>query len=92
MRKTIYFPLFIFVLFSFSSISAQEAVDFARLRDKMVERQIISRGIRDAGVIKAMQDVPRHLFVPLTHRNSSHNDCPVPIGEGQTISQPFWET
>jgi protein-L-isoaspartate(D-aspartate) O-methyltransferase len=64
-------------------------MDFDRFREQMVDRQIISRGIKDPGVIRAMKKVPRHLFVPEEHRKLSYGDHPLPIGEGQTISQPY---
>jgi protein-L-isoaspartate(D-aspartate) O-methyltransferase len=55
----------------------------------MVEYQIASRGIRDQRVISAMKEVPRHLFVPPPYDKSAYEDCPLPIGNGQTISQPY---
>jgi protein-L-isoaspartate(D-aspartate) O-methyltransferase len=64
-------------------------VDFQSLRNKMVEEQIVNRGIRDLRVIEAMRTIPRHLFIPEEYRQSAYLDCPVPIGQGQTISQPY---
>ena len=58
-------------------------------KDNMVNLQIKARGISDKRVLKAMLKVERHLFVPLKHRELSYEDEPLPIGEGQTISQPF---
>lgn len=55
----------------------------------MVERQIAARGVRDSGVLEAMRAVPRHEFVPPEHRDMAYADRPLPIGHGQTISQPF---
>lgn len=55
----------------------------------MVERQIVSRGIRDERVICALREVPRHKFVPEDLQNDSYEDCPLSIGNGQTISQPY---
>ena len=55
----------------------------------MVEDQIAARGIRDPEVLKAMETVPRHLFVPEDLRYQAYQDHPVRIGEGQTISQPY---
>ncbi len=55
----------------------------------MVARQIRDRGIRSARIIEAMEAVPRHLFVPLEHAATAYADSPLPIGGGQTISQPF---
>jgi protein-L-isoaspartate(D-aspartate) O-methyltransferase len=62
---------------------------FMDLRKRMVEQQIRARGITDQRVLDAMRKVPRHLFVPETMRQSAYNDEPLPIGEGQTISQPY---
>ncbi|NYT07679.1 MAG: protein-L-isoaspartate(D-aspartate) O-methyltransferase [Methanomicrobiales archaeon] len=58
-------------------------------RRRMVEMQIAARGVKDERVLAAMRSVPRHLFVPLTFREGAYNDCPLPIGRGQTISQPY---
>jgi protein-L-isoaspartate(D-aspartate) O-methyltransferase len=55
----------------------------------MVADQILSRGVRDEKVLDAMRRVPRHLFVPEKLRSLAHGDEPLPIGEGQTISQPY---
>lgn len=55
----------------------------------MVETQIAARGVRDARVLDAMREVPRHLFVPEPLRHDAYADRPLAIGEGQTISQPF---
>ena len=63
--------------------------DSAAERDAMVRSQIEARGISDARVLAAMRKVPRHRFVPLTARLLAHEDHPLPIGEGQTISQPY---
>jgi protein-L-isoaspartate(D-aspartate) O-methyltransferase len=62
---------------------------FKRLRDKMVTTQIEGRGIRDRRVLDAMRKVPRHLFVGEALQDQSYGDFPLPIGEGQTISQPY---
>jgi len=58
-------------------------------RQRMVEEQLIPRGINDARVLDAMRKVPRHLFVPEEHRHLAYRDCPLPIGQSQTISQPY---
>ena len=60
-----------------------------RARDSMVRNQIIARGITDTLVIKAMTDIPRHEFVPTQYQHMAYGDFPLPIGEGQTISQPY---
>ncbi len=66
-----------------------ESTKFSRWRRDMVEKQIIARGINDPLVIQAMIQVPRHLFVSEALVDSAYGDFPLPIGEGQTISQPF---
>ncbi len=58
-------------------------------RRRMVEDQILRRGVKDARVLGAMRRVPRHLFVPESERARAYEDGPLPIGEGQTISQPY---
>jgi protein-L-isoaspartate(D-aspartate) O-methyltransferase len=63
--------------------------DFAELRALMVERQLRRRGIDDERVLAAMGEVPRHRFVPERHRGRAYADSALPIGEGQTISQPW---
>jgi protein-L-isoaspartate(D-aspartate) O-methyltransferase len=55
----------------------------------MVETQLVSRGIQDESVIQAMRQVPRHLFVPESRRDQAYHDRPLPIGQSQTISQPY---
>jgi protein-L-isoaspartate(D-aspartate) O-methyltransferase len=62
---------------------------FDRLRHDMVEKQIEARGVGDANVLAAMRKVPRHLFVSEALMDQAYNDFPLPIGEQQTISQPF---
>ncbi len=62
---------------------------FQRERMNMVERQIAARGVQDPRVLEAMKSIPRHLFVPEEYRSSAYEDRPLPIGEGQTISQPY---
>lgn len=67
----------------------QEDRNFALLRSRMVENQLRARGIGTEKVLQAMQTVPRHLFVPEADRGSAYEDRPLPIGLGQTISQPY---
>lgn len=62
---------------------------YKKLRYEMVDKQITARGIEDENVLQAMREVPRHLFVPERHRPSAYGDFPLPIGYGQTISQPY---
>jgi protein-L-isoaspartate(D-aspartate) O-methyltransferase len=63
--------------------------DFRTMREKMVESQIKSRGVKDPRVLSTMLKVERHLFVPKELQTSAYMDQPLPIGEGQTISQPY---
>ena len=63
--------------------------DYAGPRARMVDRQIKARGVRDPRVLAALGKVPRHRFVPLARRDQAYQDHPLPIGHGQTISQPF---
>lgn len=78
----------LFFLTAFSSRGNGGDVN-AHKRWEMVEDQIISRGIRDPGVIQAMIKIPRHDFVPAEFKESAYNDSPIPIDKGQTISQPY---
>jgi len=63
--------------------------DFKVMREKMVENQIKARGVKDPRVLSALLKVERHRFVPEEYLNSAYSDQPLPIGEGQTISQPY---
>jgi len=58
-------------------------------RNEMVQTQILDRGISNSKVLRAMRKVPRHLFVPAEYQNDAYGDYPLPIGYGQTISQPY---
>jgi protein-L-isoaspartate(D-aspartate) O-methyltransferase len=66
-----------------------EPPSLARAREDMVATQIASRGIREAKTLAAMRKVPRHLFVPPAVAGQAYADHPLPIGHGQTISQPY---
>jgi len=63
--------------------------DFKTMREKMVETQIKARGVKDPRVLSALLKVERHRFVPEEFQSSAYSDQPLPIGEGQTISQPY---
>lgn len=63
--------------------------DFTQLRSEMVEHQIKARGIYNRRILDAMLKIPRHEFVPEELRHLAYEDCPLSIGEGQTISQPY---
>jgi len=62
---------------------------YANLRIRMVNEQIVSRGIRDRRLLDALSQLPRHWFVPEEYANIAYSDNPLPIGHGQTISQPY---
>jgi protein-L-isoaspartate(D-aspartate) O-methyltransferase len=64
-------------------------VDWEKQRERMVSRQIEARGIKDERLLKAFREVPREEFVPENVRDHAYDDGPLPIGSGQTISQPF---
>jgi protein-L-isoaspartate(D-aspartate) O-methyltransferase len=66
-----------------------QADHFKNQRELMVENQLAQRGIKDKSVLEAMRKVPRHLLVPEKVRKYAYDDMPLPIGEGQTISQPY---
>jgi protein-L-isoaspartate(D-aspartate) O-methyltransferase len=64
-------------------------IDFEKERSRMVEEQIAYRGVRDPRVLAVMGRVPRHEFMPEALRTQAYGDHAMPIGEGQTISQPY---
>lgn len=63
--------------------------NFDQARERMVQRQIEARGVSDQRVLAAMREIPRHVFAVKTNQDRSYDDCPLPIGFGQTISQPY---
>jgi protein-L-isoaspartate(D-aspartate) O-methyltransferase len=63
--------------------------EWSSRREQMVRNQIEARGVKDPRVLESMRTVPRHLFVPDDYREGAYHDSPLPIGEGQTISQPY---
>jgi protein-L-isoaspartate(D-aspartate) O-methyltransferase len=67
----------------------KESLKYQRLREEMVRQQIEARGVSDAAVLTAMRRVPRHMFVSEALRDQAYGDFPLPIGEQQTISQPY---
>ncbi|MBP7089122.1 MAG: protein-L-isoaspartate(D-aspartate) O-methyltransferase [Candidatus Omnitrophica bacterium] len=64
-------------------------MNYNKLREEMVFEQILKRGIYDKDILEAFKTVPRHLFVPLQQRGLAYSDCPLAIGQDQTISQPY---
>jgi protein-L-isoaspartate(D-aspartate) O-methyltransferase len=84
------FGLSLMASFSQSVVAVQsEDAAFLAEREAMVTQQLVRRGIQDERVLHAMMSVPRHKFVPHRHIRSAYGDSPLPIGYGQTISQPY---
>lgn len=77
-----------FLLLSFVKVDIYKD-KYEKVRQRMVREQIVARGIKDQQVIRAMNQVQRHLFVPPSQQRMAYEDRPLPIGEGQTISQPY---
>ncbi len=89
-KQIIYLLLTLIVFPVFASADdPKDSPRYRKQREKMVQNQIQAREITDARVINAMKTVPRHLFVPKQLRRKAYADHPLPIGEGQTISQPY---
>jgi protein-L-isoaspartate(D-aspartate) O-methyltransferase len=70
-------------------MSSSADISFAAVRQSMVESQLRARGVKDERVLDAMARVPRHEFAPEAYRHQAYEDHPLPIGKGQTISQPY---
>jgi len=79
----------ILILFLILAAGFQERTDYKAVREKMVNNQIKVRGVQGRFTLEAMRNVPRHKFVPEHLLASAYNDSPLPIGYGQTISQPY---
>lgn len=80
----------VFILIVYSCTEKRQPADrFDSQREEMVKYQIERRGIEDTAILRAMRKVERHLFVPDKYIGSAYDDGPVPIGYGQTISQPY---
>lgn len=79
----------VFSMISFFDQKELTEGDYATRRSEMVAKQIAARGVKDRRVLEAMRTVPRHLFIPEDLRDEAYGDYPIPIGYGQTISQPF---
>lgn len=80
---------FFSLLLAFCVSPSGSAQDYAQLRERMVQEQIIARGVKHRATLNAMLQVERHLFVPSRLQQYAYDDRPLPIGSGQTISQPF---
>jgi len=81
--------ILLYFILSFTHACAQEQEQYEAQRHWMVREQIVARGITDPQVIRVMQRVKRHLFVPAEYVRRAYDDSPLPIGYGQTISQPY---
>jgi protein-L-isoaspartate(D-aspartate) O-methyltransferase len=82
-----YFLIILFLTMKGSILQQDDR--FTAAREKMVTQQIISRGVANQPTLQAMRKVPRHLFVPKEYESEAYDDNPLPIGYGQTISQPY---
>jgi protein-L-isoaspartate(D-aspartate) O-methyltransferase len=82
-------PILIAASCLLSAGQPEQSDPFAAARELMVDRQITARGIADERLLAAMRSVPRHELVPKEARRYAYSDHPLPIGEGQTISQPY---
>jgi len=96
MTATCYPPTIVFLYLTVAALGQTITVvpkprssEFVRQRLDMTAQQIESRGVKDAAVVAAMQQVPRHWFVPDRFRHAAYDDRPLPIGHDQTISQPY---
>lgn len=88
------FPFIMLIIFSILIILTEAETwagqeDYAGKRENMVVNQLIRRGVKDAKTLEAMKNVPRHEFVRTDDLKRAYNDRPLPIGYGQTISQPY---
>jgi protein-L-isoaspartate(D-aspartate) O-methyltransferase len=93
-RRVSLLAIIVFVTFASLGYSPllEEAIgadDFVLLRENMVRSQIVARGVKDARVLAALRKVERHRFVPPSIRHLAYHDTPLPIGQSQTISQPY---
>jgi protein-L-isoaspartate(D-aspartate) O-methyltransferase len=83
------FVIYSVILIPSCMSQVEDRQQFEKERYSMVQNQIRLRGVTDSRVLAAMQKVERHRFVPLAYQNEAYEDYPLPIGEGQTISQPY---
>ena len=91
MRRSVerFFVLLAVLLPACPAAKSPQPGDLTAQRQTMVEQQIEARGVTDPATLAAMQTVPRHEFLPMRLRSEAYADYPLPIGHGQTISQPF---
>jgi len=91
-RKYIYFIAGLLTSIAFVAdcrLEEKDSAGFTQKRERMVRNQIEARGVKDKKILGAMRKVERHKFVPKRYQGEAYNDYPLPIGEGQTISQPY---
>jgi protein-L-isoaspartate(D-aspartate) O-methyltransferase len=88
-RQIVIALTFVCLLGAVSQASAQSLREWRRLAGEMVDQEIVAAGVKNARVIRAMRDTPRHEFVPANQRQYAYYDMALPIGNGQTISPPF---
>ncbi len=83
--------IFCFIIVLYGTMCSQSNPDrsYEQMREIMIEQQIKARGIKDPQVLNAIKSVERHEFVPKDQQHSAYADSPLPIGHGQTISQPY---
>lgn len=89
MKKTIIILFLLFLPCEWPMAIAIDSAETIKARDRMVREQIEARGISHSQVLSAMRATPRHEFVPGDQADAAYSDHPLPIGEGQTISQPY---
>ena len=89
LKKILRFPAISLTVLFFSLTLSSAGDQYDLKRKQMVELDIRDRGMKDAVVLDVMGKVPRHLFVDAPYRDRAYEDHPLPIGEGQTISQPY---
>lgn len=89
MRTASFCAAALFIVYATSPSNAQSRAEAERLRNAMVDKEVVAAGIENKRVIRSLRDTPRHEFVPLVHRKYAYLDMALPIGDQQTISPPF---
>ncbi len=89
MKKAILILIALILLGCQNLIEKEQKINFVKARERMVTEQIEARGVKDKRVLSAIRRVERHRFVPGEYQRLAYNDYPLPIGEDQTISQPY---
>ncbi len=82
-------PVYTLTILLLSPVRSAAVDQYVLKREQMVQHDIKARGVKDPVVLNVMSTVPRHLFVDASYRDKAYGDHPLPIGEGQTISQPY---